>query len=406
MSAHQPEPSPAESAGSGADPKSRAAPRIEVIAYAPDRCDQRLFSTLSEIAPFVAKETGKIWIDVEGVSATEIVAELERILPLHPVAADLLREGSARTLVEDFGTHMLATMVFVHDAHTPEVIDFIFNDRLIITVQERPGDCFHEVRQRLRTGAGRVRELHAEFLFSLLGRAICRSYQPIIELVDQRIERLEDQLATRPDRSHLGRIHVLRSRLVQLRQRVVPLRESIVRLVAHGSPSTARNLALRGLYDELASLQDELDFQRDAVQRLSDLYMNGMSNRLNDVMRILTIISTVFMPLSFIASIYGMNFDRESSPFNMPELGWRYGYLAALGLMASVAGTFCVFFWRRGWIGDQSAPRRSGIDGLALDVVEFVGLRGDPRRGVRTRHRRRGLALTRARAEEAAPDRP
>jgi len=402
MSAHSPEHSTSPDGSTGTHAQSPA-PRIEVIAYAPDRCEQKLFASLAELGPFVTQEQGKIWIDVEGVSATEIVAELERILPLHPVAADLLREGSARTLVEDFGSHMLATMVFVHDAHTPEVIDFIFNDRLIITVQERPGDCFHEVRQRLRSGAGRVRELHAEFLFALLGRAICRSYQPIIDLVDQRIERLEDQLATRPDRSHLARIHVLRTRLIQLRQRVVPLRESIVRLVAHGSPSTARNLALRGLYDELASLQDDLDFHRDAVQRLSDLYMNGMSNRLNDVMRILTIISTVFMPLSFIASIYGMNFDREAGALNMPELGWRYGYLFALALMGIVAGSFCVFFWRRGWIGDQAGRRRGGIDGLALDVVEFVGLRGDPRRTAHPRRRRRGLGLTRARAA-AAPN--
>ncbi len=351
-------------------------PRIEVISYSRDAHQHRVCATLAEAAALCADEACMHWIDVEGVCAAELVSEIERVLPLHPMAADRLREGSARAGVEDFGPHMLATMIFIHDSQAIEVIDFIFNERVLITVQEKPGDCFDSVRARVRLGTGRARELGCGFLFALLGRAICESYQPILEKIDQRIVRLEDQLAERPERTHLQRIHHLRRRLMHLRQKVLPLRESIAGIMMQSrGDHSLRQLSLRSLFDDLAALQDELDFQRDAVQRLADLYMNGVSNRLNDVMRVLTIISTIFMPLSFIASVYGMNFSHEASAWNMPELTWTYGYPWALGLMSLVAFMFLVSFWRRGWLSNPLKQRRRGIDGLALDMVEFVGIR-------------------------------
>lgn len=374
---------------------SAVLPRIEVISYSRETHQHRVCATLAEAAALCADSACMHWIDVEGVCAAELVAEIERILPLHPMAADRLREGSARAGVEDFGPHVLATMIFIHDSQGVEVIDFIFNEHVLITVQEKPGDCFDSVRERLRLGTGRVRELGCDFLFALLGRAICESYQPILGKIDQRIVRLEDQLAARPERGHLQRIHHLRTRLMHLRQKVLPLRESIsgILLQSRGEHSL-RQLSLRSLFDELAALQDELDFQRDAVQRLADLYMNGVSNRLNDVMRVLTIISTIFMPLSFIASVYGMNFSNDASAWNMPELTWSYGYLYALGLMSTVATLFMISFWRRGWLGNPLKQRRHGIDGLALDMVEFVGIRPESEPG----RRRRGRAPLRSSA--------
>jgi len=406
---------------------STSSPRIEVIAYSVDRFERRTLGSLAEAAPIVASarergSTSRVWIDVEGVSLGEALADLGALLPLHPMAAELLRNGAARALVEDFGAHLLATMVFMHDApvakptdgggdaagaHVSEVIDFIFDDRLLVTIQERPGDCFDGVRERLALGSGQVRAPGAAFLFSMLGRAICDSYLPILEKTARRIDRIEDALAERPDRAALVRIHHLRARLLELRRQLIPLQDSIAMLLLRRPPaepgSSARevDMSLRSLLDELAELRDALDFQRDEVQRLTDLYLNSVSNRLNDVMRVLAIISTLFMPLSFLASLYGMNFDRASGRWNMPELGWEYGYLFVLGLMSVVAVGLTIFFWRKGWLAEPTRARRRGVDGLTLDMVEFVGLTGPSGRGAGSR-RRRAIAKGAVRARGAS----
>jgi magnesium transporter len=201
-----------------------SAPRIELISYDRDIVERRTLSSLAEAASLASDPSRRVWLDIEGLHASEVVQELERLLPLHPMAADLLRNGSARAMVEDYGEHRLATMVFVHDARTSEVIDFVFDDRMMVTIQERPGDCFDGVRERLAAGSGRVRELGAPFLFSLLGRAICDSYQPILERLAGRIAKFEAALTLRPERGMLARIHALRTQLMEMRQQIVPLR--------------------------------------------------------------------------------------------------------------------------------------------------------------------------------------
>jgi magnesium transporter len=383
-------------------PSPAAPPRIELISYDAEHVDRRTIATLADAAPFLSDHSRRVWLDIEGLHAYEIAQELERLVALHPMASDLLRNGAARAMVEDFGTHRLATMVFLHDARTSEVIDFVFDHRVMVTIQERPGDCFNGVRDRIQAGAGHVRELGAEFLFSLLGRAICDSYQPMLERIAHRIEKIESTLAIRPERGMLTRIHALRTQLMEMRQQVVPLQESIaaitIRLSTPDEEGRRLLLSLRSLQHELAELRDTLDFHRDEVQRLTDLYLNGISNRLNDVMRILTIISTLFMPLSFLASLYGMNFDRSASDLNMPELGWRYGYLGVLGVMCLVSISLIVFFWRKGWLADPTAERRHGLDGLALDMADFIGFIGSRGGRTRTRQRRRPSGSVRGRA--------
>jgi len=357
-------------------PAESATPRIETISFGPRFFERRTHADLPSALEHAAKPGRSTWLDVEGVPIDAAVGAIERAVDLHPVAAEILRDGSARAVVEDFGGHLIAEMLMPHEHGAAEVVNFIVTRSLVVTLQERPGDCFGVVRERLRTSSEGDRAIGAEFVFALLAREVCLAYQPILEKIDARILKLEDSLATKPDRGMLERIHLLRAKLMYVRQQVVPLREAISTLLAHRvREDLEKQLALRLVYDDLCALQDELDFHRDGVHRLTDLYMNGMSNRLNDVMRVLTVISTIFMPLSFIASIYGMNFARETSPWNMPELGWRLGYPFALALMAIVAGSFVIFFSRKGWLRDPGAPRRHGIDGLAADVAEFIGVR-------------------------------
>ncbi|RLS91329.1 MAG: hypothetical protein DWI11_11380, partial [Planctomycetota bacterium] len=298
------------------------APRYELILWNQRESSETVLADLDSVHDMIAKWNGFAWLDIEGAPMSVVEPQVDRLIGLHPIAADTLRDGPARAKVQDFGSHLLATMIFIHNSRDAEVIDFIVTEKVLVTVQERPGDCFARVREQLKDGSGRIRELGTHFLLMHLGRAIADSYRPLLAELERRVDRIEDSLSRRADRSTLHRIHHLRTQLMTYRSCVIPLRESIVRLLLQQSSlSKETQLSLRELEDELAALQDIVDFQRDRVQRLIDLYLNAISNRLNDVMRVLTIISTIFMPLSFVAGVYGMNFQDEDGalPWNMPE---------------------------------------------------------------------------------------
>ncbi len=367
-------------------------PRYELILWNQQESRETVLADLNSVHDAIANWNGFAWLDVEGAPMSVVEPQVDRLIGLHPVAADTLRDGPARAKVQDFGSHLLATMIFIHNSRDAEVIDFIATEKVLVTVQERPGDCFATVREQLKDGSGRIRELGTHFLLMHLGRAIAESYRPLLTELEKRIDRIEDSLFRRADRSMLHRIHQLRTQLMMYRSCVIPLRESIMRLLAqHSALSKDAQLSLRELEDELAALQDVVDFQRDRVQRLIDLYLNAISNRLNDVMRVLTIISTIFMPLSFVAGVYGMNFQNENGamPWNMPELNWQYGYLFSLTVMALIASAFVYFFWRKGWIGEFARnERKHGLEGIAQEFAGIVGIsttsKGRPRRAQRS----------------------
>ena len=368
------------------------APRYELILWNHRESSETVLADLDSVHDMIAKWNGFAWLDIEGAPMSVVEPQVDRLIGLHPIAADTLRDGPARAKVQDFGSHLLATMIFIHNSRDAEVIDFIVTEKVLVTVQERPGDCFARVREQLKDGSGRIRELGTHFLLMHLGRAIADSYRPLLAELEKRVDRIEDSLSRRADRSTLHRIHHLRTQLMTYRSCVIPLRESIVRLLLqHSALSKETQLSLRELEDELAALQDIVDFQRDRVQRLIDLYLNAISNRLNDVMRVLTIISTIFMPLSFVAGVYGMNFQDEDGalPWNMPELRWQYGYLFSLAVMALVASTLVFFFWRKGWIGEFARnERKHGIEAIAQEFAGLVGIttasKGRPRRAQRS----------------------
>ncbi|MSR40632.1 MAG: magnesium/cobalt transporter CorA [Phycisphaerales bacterium] len=352
-------------------------PLYRLILWNPREFRQEQLDTLESAHDILKQWEGCAWLDIECAPMSLIEPDLVRLCGLHPIAADTLRNGPARAKVQDFGTHLLATMIFIHGAQVTEVIDFVATDRLLVTVQERPGDCFTKVREQLRDGTGRVRALGPQFLLLQLGRAIAESYRPLITELEKKVDKLEDALSMRADRTMLHKIHYLRVHLLTYRDCVSPLRDSIAKILAQ--PLTSLNetrLSLRELEDEFAALQEVVDFQRERVQRLMDLYLNAIANRANEVMKVLTIISTIFMPLSFIASVYGMNFVHSaSSPWNMPELEWEYGYLYALGTMGTVALAFLWFFWRKGWIGTLARfERKQAAETLAQELAGLVGL--------------------------------
>jgi magnesium transporter len=314
-------------------PTSAEVSRIELFGWTDQDIEFVRCASLAE-ATQVAARYRFVWIDIEGVATADCALHLEHVAQLSPLAADTLVEGVRRAGADDFGELTIVTMRSHAPGGVVEFIDFLLSPRILATIQEKPGgDCFEPVRERLRREQNRFLRTDANVVFLLLGRQVCEGYKPLLEQYSEGLEKFERALVRRPDLSMLDRIHEHRRRLLFLRQGLAPLRE------------------------ELGALLDVVEFQKDSAQHLLDLYLNAASNRLNEIVRVLTIISVIFMPLTLIAGIYGMNFEGDG-PWAMPELRWKYGYPFALGLMVACTVGLLLFFHQKGWIGDPLARRR------------------------------------------------
>jgi magnesium transporter len=342
------------------------------------RCELGSIRSLLESA---RAEGRRVWVDIESADRLHMASQLAAQLDLHPLSVDVLVSHRHRTSVDEFPSsghlssgHLSSEQLFshiimeiVHVKHVLgfEKVDFLLGPDWLVTVQDQPGDCFDPVRRRLREEPA-FRARPTSSLFHAVGRAVCDSYHAVLAPFGQRLEHLESRLISRPSAGLIHRIHAAKRDLRGLRRAVVPLRESIETLFyanrrwpgaseAGSSANIELSLALRELHDELGGVLDVLDAYRDAAQNLTDLYVTSASNRVNEILRVLTIISTIFIPLSFVAGVYGMNFD------HMPELRWRYGYALALGLMAIIAAVLLVYFARKGWLRKSDVPRVPSI---------------------------------------------
>ncbi|MCE2881554.1 MAG: magnesium/cobalt transporter CorA [Planctomycetaceae bacterium] len=360
----------------------QAQTRIGFFGWNDHAIEERSCESVAE-AIALSKSYRAAWIDVEGVPPSDFVGTIERSVRLVPLAADTLIEGVRRPGVDDFDDVLVVTMRSHLPDDSTEFIDFILTDGVVITLQERcGGDGFDGVRGKLRSGNERLLRADVNVVFLLLARAVCDGFRPVLERFQDSLERFERALVRRPDTSMLDRIHHQRRQLLFLRQGLVPLREALANMQASApvremasSPMRARLGALRELQDEIGALLDVVEFQRESSQHLLDLYLNAASNKLNEIVRVLTIISVIFMPMTLIAGIYGMNFEHGEGA-GIPELRWKYGYWFALGLMAATALGFLYFFWRKGWIGDPLRQRRhppSAAHATAAVLEHVVG---------------------------------
>jgi magnesium transporter len=222
----------------------------------------------------------------------------------------------------------------------------------VVTATEHEDDTFGPVRERARRASGRIRERGPDYLgYAVLDLGI-DSYFPIVEAAGDRLEALEDLILDDPSSVPVGELQRLRRALISLRRSAWPLREVVNVLLRGESPLIAEQtrVYLRDCHDHAIEVIELVESSRDVASGLSELLMSSVGNRMNEIMKVLTIIGTIFIPLGFIAGLYGMNFDRTVSPWNMPETGWYWGYPAALALMAGVAGVMIGYFVRRGWI--------------------------------------------------------
>ena len=336
-----------------ADPEAQR-PVVRVIGYGPADVEEVEAARLEDIA----KNRGKwpvVWVNVDGLRDLDFIRAIGEMFGLHRLALEDVVNVHQRPKVEEYEDHLfvVSRMIAVDDAPHTEQISLFLGDGYLLTFQETVGDCFDPVRDRIRRHRGLIRESGADYLTYALLDAVIDGYFPVLEDYGEELEILEDTVLAAPLREHVGQIHEMKRNFLALRRAIWPQREMISALSRNTSKqvSDQTRVYLRDCYDHTIQLIDILETYREVASGLVDVYLSSVSARMNEIMKVLTIIATIFIPLGFIAGVYGMNFNQGVSPWNMPELSWYFGYPVALGLMAAVAGGLLFFFRRRGWLG-------------------------------------------------------
>ncbi len=298
------------------------------------------------------------WINVDGLGDANLIKTLGKLFNLHPLALEDTINVHQRPKVEQYPDQLFIVTRMIHqsDSISSEQLSMFLGENYVITFQEaQPGDCFDQVRERIRSEKDGFKNHGADYLAYRLLDAVIDSYFPMLEQYGEKIDDMEELLLQSPQQANLNKIHAIKQDLLVLRRSIWPTRELINTLLRdHNSLiKDETRIYLRDCYDHTVQLLDLLEMYRELGADLRDLYLSSMSHRMNEVMKVLTIISTLFIPLTFIAGVYGMNFDTEKSKWNMPELEWEYGYLFFWSLMAVITIGMLIYFWRKRWIGES-----------------------------------------------------
>jgi len=326
------------------------AARITVIDYHETNFQEKQFPTIEECFPFKATTT-VTWINIDGLHQVDIIEKLGAQFELHPlILEDILHTGQ-RPKLEDFDNYMYIVLKMLKynepkQKVEAEQVSLVLGRNFVISFQESVGDVFDQVRDRIRNAKGRIRKMNADYLVYSLIDAVVDNYFLILEKLGEKIELMEEQLVAEPTENTLQQIHALKREMISLRKSVWPLREAVSALERSESALIAKSthIYLRDVYDHTIQVIDTVETFRDMVSGMLDIYLSSISNRMNAVMKVLTIIATLFIPLTFIAGLYGMNFKY------MPELEWRWGYPAVGLVMAAVAVVMLVYFRKKKWL--------------------------------------------------------
>ncbi len=349
-----------------------APPEIEILDYTSDSCEHQHKLTPLEIKSYLERSS-ITWIDLKGLGHEETLRQVGEVFQLHPLLLEDIVNIPQRPKVQDSADQLLiiARMVVLtgrleenalNSAFMTEQVSFVVGSNYLLTVQEEPDyDCFEIVRSRLRDGRGTIRKQGADYLMYALLDSIIDGFFPVLEVYGEALELLEDEVVANPTAHTLEKIHQMKRDLITLRRAIWPQRDAINSLIRDENPLVGDEvrLHLRDCYDHAVQVMDMVETYREVASSLMDVYLSSVSNRMNEIMKFLTVISSIFIPLTFIAGVYGMNFNPEKSRFNMPELNEPYGYVICLGLMAIVAIGMVTFFWRKGWFSSYAMQPRS-----------------------------------------------
>jgi magnesium transporter len=322
---------------------------IQVMDYDLQHLTELTFSDPEECLAFKESST-TTWINLNGVHQLDLLEKIGTDFGLHPLVLEDIANTEHRPKTEDFDAYLFLVLKMLQFDEIAglrtEQISLILAQGMVLSFQERQSDVFDGVRERLRNSKGRIRRMEADYLAYALLDAVVDSYFGILEQIGEQIERLEDELVLEPTPHTLEKIHHFKREMILLRRAVWPLRELINGLQRSESVliNETTGIFLRDVYDHTIHIIDTVETFRDILSGLLDLYLSSISNRMNEVMKVLTIIATIFIPLTFIAGVYGMNFD------HMPELHWRWSYPLLWLIMLGIAGGMFRYFRKKRWL--------------------------------------------------------
>jgi magnesium transporter len=336
------------------DPQAHS-PTIDYLRFDAHQLTEERDCSAAKLPPISADEV--LWIDVVGLGDAALIQAMGNRYGLHQLALEDVLNVHQRPKVEDYQDHLyiVLRMATPSTGADTEQVSIFLSKGLVITFQERIGDCFDPIRQRIRQAKGRIRGMGPDYLVYALIDAIVDGYFPVIDAAGEALAALEDDVIIDPKPMHIERLHGLKRDLLSIRRAVWPTRDMLSALLRGDLPflADATHIYLRDAHDHTVQLIDIVETYREIASGMVDAYLSSQSTKLNEVMKFLTIMSTVFLPLTFVVGLYGMNFDR-ASPWNMPELGWRLGYPFALLIMAGAAAGLLYVFWRKGWLGRKA----------------------------------------------------
>ncbi|HYE02909.1 MAG TPA: magnesium/cobalt transporter CorA [Phycisphaerales bacterium] len=354
----------------GADPGALVSepgagtPRLHLIAYGPGGAEEQTLRDLGQLDA-VMERWPVAWLNIDGVGDAGTVERIGKRFGLHRLALEDVINTDQRSKVEAYAGHLfiVSRMARAPGPDVPcgdtEQLSMFLGPRFVVTFQDKPGDTLEPVRRRIRSDSGRIRHLGTDYLAYSLLDAVIDGYFPLLERAGERLEEVEDEIMTRGDESSARTIHLLKREMIAVRRSIWPLRDALSALLRDPGelirPETT--VYLRDTYDHTVRIIDLVEMYRELGADLMQMYLSQVNNRMNEVIKVLSIIATIFIPLNFIAGLYGMNFDPGASPYNMPELRWRYGYPLSLLAMALVALGMLVYFYRRGWLRPRVRPR-------------------------------------------------
>jgi len=324
--------------------------RIRYIDYDDTEFREKEAGKIEECFPFKTTPT-VTWINIDGLHEIEIIEKLGKQFEFHPLVLEDILSTEQRPKYEDFDKYIFIVLKMLYYNQELQVIEseqisILLGDNFVITFQERIGDVFEPTRERIRNSKGRIRKMGPDYLAYALIDAIVDSYFAILENVGEKIESMEEDLVSDPTEKTLQQIHTMKREMILMRKAVWPLRE-VISGVQRSETSVIKESTgayLRDVYDHTIQIIDTIESFRDMVSGMLYIYMSSISNKMNAVMKVLTIIATIFIPLTFVAGIYGMNFE------HMPELKWKWAYAGVWVIMAIITAIMLTYFRRKKWL--------------------------------------------------------
>ncbi len=322
-------------------------PPLHIIAYGPDQLEEKDLPDIASVQPFLDRFP-VTWINIVGTSDPALIRSIGAFFHLHELSIEDILSDHQRAKAETFPEYefVVAQIPNIQNRCRPDRLSVFFSKRYVITFHPVRLESFESVRNRLRKNQTQPRRLGPDYLAYVLLDSLVDSYFPFLEQYGERLDQLEDQTLLGGPMAQAKDLHRIKRELFSFRRACWPLRDVVNSLLRDGGEllSAETRLHLRDLYDHVVQMIDLLETYRELASDLMDLHLASISNRMNEVMRVLTIIATIFIPITFLASIYGMNFD------HIPELHWRYGYPMILAVMGVIAGSMLLWFWRKGWL--------------------------------------------------------